>query len=151
MGSPMVSARDRSATPDSPYSRDVDQLTGSTLFARAGGATWFVELVDRFYAGVEGDSILRPLYPADLGPPRHHLALFLAQYWGGPPAYEAERGHPRLRRRHLPFAIGSAERDAWMKHMQAAVTAGGLSPTDQAQVLAYFESAATALINQSTR
>ena len=112
---------------------------------------WFVDLVDRFYAGVENDLLLRPLYPEDLGPPRHHLALFLAQYWGGPPAYEAERGHPRLRQRHFPFVIGPAERAAWMAHMRSAVDQGGLSPTDEAQVLAYFESAATALINQSPR
>jgi len=126
----------------------VDQLTGSTLFERAGGMTWFVELVDRFYHGVEDDALLRSLYPEDLSPARHHLALFLAQYWGGPPAYEAERGHPRLRRRHFPFPIRAAERDAWMEHMRASVIMGGLNPADEAQILDYFESTATALINQ---
>ncbi|MHB8509736.1 MAG: globin domain-containing protein [Candidatus Dormibacteria bacterium] len=119
-----------------------------TLFDRVGGSSWFVALVDRFYAAVEQDPLLRPLYPADLGPARVHLALFLAQYWGGPPEYQAFRGHPRLRRRHAPFAIRGAERDAWMVHMRAAVRSGQLSASDEAEVLAYFESAASALINR---
>ena len=105
-------------------------------------------LVDRFYSGVEHDALLRPLYPDDLGPAREHLALFLAQYWGGPPAYEAARGHPRLRRRHFPFAIGPAERNAWITHMEAAVRAGGLDPADELEVMAYFRTAASALVNQ---
>ncbi|MGI8607819.1 MAG: globin [Candidatus Dormibacteria bacterium] len=120
---------------------------GVTVYARVGGLPWFEELVERFYAAVQADIVLRPLYPADLTQARRHLALFLAQYWGGPPVYEAERGHPRLRRRHFPFAIGIAERNAWLTHMNAAVRAGGLSPADEGEMLGYFDSAATALVN----
>lgn len=120
-----------------------------TLFDRAGGEPWFTALVDRFYARVETDAILRPLYPEDLAPGRAHLASFLAQYWGGPANYSAERGHPRLRQRHFPFAIGAAERDAWVAHMTAAVRAGGLSPADEREMLDYFGMAATSLINQT--
>jgi hemoglobin len=101
-----------------------------------------------FYAAVETDPILRPLYPADLGPPRAHLAAFLAQYWGGPPDYSARRGHPRLRMRHAPFAIGLPERDAWLRHMRAAVQASPASDADKQALLAYFETAATSLINR---
>ena len=119
-----------------------------SLFARAGGEPWFVELVDRFYGGVETDPVLRPLYPADLAPGKAHLAAFLAQYWGGPRHYEALRGHPRLRQRHFPFAIGPAERDAWLSHMTAAVRSGNLGPGDEAEILAYFQMAAHALVNQ---
>ncbi|MDQ6746533.1 MAG: globin [Candidatus Dormibacteraeota bacterium] len=118
-----------------------------TLYERVGGRGWFDQLVDRFYAGVEQDPVLRPLYPEDLAPGKAHLAGFLAQYWGGPPEYQAERGHPRLRRRHLPFSIGRRERDAWVRHMAAAVTAGELSESDREEVLAYFDNAATGLIN----
>ena len=126
----------------------MDRVHESSLYQRAGGMPWFVGLVDRFYALVNSDPVLRPLYPEDLGPPRRHLALFLAQYWGGPPQYEAERGHPRLRRRHFPFPISGAERDAWMAHMTTAVRAGALSTADEADLLGYFDSTATALINQ---
>ena len=88
-----------------------------------GGEAFFTELVDRFYDGVARDPVLRPLYPEDLADSRRHLALFLRQYWGGPGTYSEERGHPRLRMRHAPFAIGEPERDAWLRHMLAALDA----------------------------
>jgi len=120
----------------------------SSLYERVGGDAFFFALVDRFYAGVETDSLLRPLYPPDLEPPRRRLALFLIQYWGGPHTYNAERGHPRLRMRHLPFPIGLAERAAWLSHMRAAVETGDAPASDRRALLDYFETAATALMNQ---
>ncbi len=116
------------------------------LHARVGDQ-WFHDLVDRFYAGVESDPVLRPMYPAELDESRRHLALFLIQYWGGPTTYSDERGHPRLRMRHAPFPVDAAAHDAWLTHMTAAVRAGGLEPDDEAQVLAYFEMAAAHLVN----
>jgi hemoglobin len=123
-------------------------MAADTLFERVGGQPWFDALVERFYEGVEPDPVLRPLYPDDLEPGKHHLALFLGQYFGGPQTYSDLRGHPRLRARHLPFRVGQAERDAWVGHMTKAVAAGGLSEDDEAAVLAYFSDAATFLINQ---
>ena len=125
-----------------------------TVFAAVGGQQFFDELVDHFYDAVEQDELLRPMYPADMGPSRQRLAGFLAQYWGGPADYSAERGHPRLRMRHMPFAIGTAERNAWMRHMLASLEAARLpdgSPLDPdiAQAMfAHFDNAATHLINQ---
>ncbi len=119
----------------------------ATMYERVGGEAFFVTLVDRFYEGVVADPVLRPLYPDDLAESRAHLALFLAQYWGGPPAYNELRGHPRLRMRHAPFVIGTLERDAWLRHMTGAVRAAGLAPDDEAELLAYFEMAATQLMN----
>jgi hemoglobin len=118
-----------------------------SLYARVGGAPFFVALVERFYAGVEADPKLRPLYPDDLGPGKRALTLFLVQYWGGPTTYSDEKGHPRLRMRHFPFTIGTAERDRWYHHMSAAVAASGAPPAEQAELLAYFDMAATAMIN----
>ena len=64
--------------------------------------------------------MLRPLYPEpDLAAAAERLRMFLMQYWGGPTTYSEQRGHPRLRMRHAPFAIGTAERDAWLRHMRA--------------------------------
>jgi hemoglobin len=123
--------------------------TPTSLYDLVGGSDWFVALVDRFYEGVEADPVLRPLYPDDLTASRAHMAGFLIQYWGGPTTYSDERGHPRLRMRHAPFAIGRAERDAWVGHMRVAVEAGGLAPAAEAQVLAYFDDAATHLVNQA--
>jgi hemoglobin len=122
-----------------------------SLYDEVGGEPFFVELVDRFYAGVASDLLLRPLYPDDLTEPRRHLALFLQQYWGGPGTYSEERGHPRLRQRHAPFVIGEPERDAWLRHMAAAlgavVTARGVAPELEAELLQYFLGAADFLVN----
>jgi hemoglobin len=126
----------------------VEKTRRETLYERVGGEPYFTSLVDRFYASVEGDPIVRSLYPEDLQPPKRHLALFLVQYWGGPRTYSAERGHPRLRMRHLRFRIGQLERDAWLQHMRAAVEGSDASAADSEALLAYFETAATSLINQ---
>jgi hemoglobin len=117
------------------------------LYERVGGQPFFDALVERFYAGVETDPILRPLYPDDLADPKAHLALFLAQYWGGPPTYSEERGHPRLRMRHAPFKIGLPERDAWLRHMGEAVRTAELASADESLLMDYFEMAARSLIN----
>lgn len=118
-----------------------------SVFEAVGGTPWFVELIDRFYSAVESDLLLRPLYPEDLSESREHMVLFLQQYWGGPTTYSEQRGHPRLRMRHAPFVITSAERDAWLKHMADAVRSGNLEPELEQQMLDYFEMAATHLIN----
>jgi len=121
-----------------------------SLFERAGGLVFFQRLVDRFYDGVESDPALLALYPepADLAPARHRLTLFLAQYWGGPTTYNDERGHPRLRMRHAPFAIGPTERDLWLAHMQVAL-ADLAPPADVTDELwSYFQMAAEAMRNR---
>ncbi len=120
---------------------------GETLYDRVGGQEWFDALVARFYEGVESDPVLRPLYPKDMAGSRTHLAMFLAQYFGGPRRYDALRGHPRLRMRHAGFVVGAAEHDAWLAHMTSAVGAGGLEDSDEAEVLRYFASAAAMLRN----
>jgi hemoglobin len=122
-------------------------VTDRPLFDRVGGDAFFVTLVDRFYDGVEHDAALRPLYPDDLADSRRHLALFLAQYWGGPSRYSDERGHPRLRMRHFPFRITELEAGRWWHHMRVAVEQSAAAPAEQAELLAYFESAATFLVN----
>ena len=126
------------------------RLTGrpeQTAYARWGGEPFFVALIERFYEGVATDPLLRPMYPDDLTDSKAHLALFLIQYWGGPPRYGEERGHPRLRMRHAPFPIGSAAADAWLRHMTDAVVAAGLAPADEEELLGYLTMAARSLIN----
>ena len=121
----------------------------TSLYERVGGQPFFERLVDRFYEGVRADAVLRPLYPEeDLTPAARRLTLFLVQYWGGPGTYTEERGHPRLRMRHVPFAIGSDERDRWMTHMRAAVQASGTDPDTAGELVRYFEMAAEAMRNQ---
>ena len=126
-------------------------MTEGTVYEAAGGEATFTELVERFYAGVAGDPILRPLYPADpemFAAASEHLRLFLIQYWGGPGWYSERRGHPRLRMRHVPFAIGRRERDAWMGHMREAVDEVDVPEPVREAFLEYFENAATAMMNR---
>ena len=121
------------------------------VFDGVGGTPFFVELVERFYAGVAADPLLRPLYPDDLTDSIEHMALFLQQYWGGPGTYSEQRGHPRLRQRHSPFVITEVERDAWFSHMAAALdqaaTDGKISPEIEARMLDYFAQTADFLVN----
>jgi len=122
-------------------------VTQITVFEVVGGQPFFDALVDRFYARVEADPTLRPLYPADLAPARRSLALFLGQYWGGPAIYSAEKGHPRLRIRHAPFVIADRERDAWLAAMLAALEDADAPPAAVTLMIEYFTTASAALIN----
>jgi hemoglobin len=120
-----------------------------TVYELAGGEETFRTMVERFYARVAEDPLLRAVYPEeDLSGATERLTLFLIQYWGGPTTYSDRRGHPRLRMRHQPFAIGKAERDAWLRHMTAAVESLELAPEIMKALLDYFETASTAMINQ---
>ena len=119
-----------------------------TLYDEVGGMPFFERLIEVFYEGVANDAVLRPLYPDDLEPSTRHLTLFLAQYWGGPTIYDAERGHPRLRMRHAPFAVGPGERDRWLFHMRAAVDEMAPQEPVRRALLEYFEMAAEAMRNR---
>jgi hemoglobin len=124
-------------------------VTRTSVYERVGGMPFFERLVARFYEGVASDPALRALYPEeDLGPAAHRLTLFLAQYWGGPRTYEEQRGHPRLRMRHVPFAIDADQRDRWMRHMRSAVAS--LAPPDDVAVELdrYFVMAAESMRNR---
>ena len=120
------------------------------MYDRAGGMPFFEALVARFYAAVADDDILRPLYPeADLAPATRRLTLFLAQYWGGPRTYDDERGHPRLRMRHAPFAIDAAARDRWLVHMRAAIAELAPPPDVATALERYIAMAAESMRNRA--
>lgn len=131
--------------------------SGPTLFDRVGGEAFFRRLVDHFYEGVADDHVLLALYPEapDLRGARERLRLFLVQYWGGPTTYSDQRGHPRLRLRHMPFHIGPDERERWLTHMTAAVDATTaeldepLASAVRAELLAYFVPASEQLRNDT--
>ncbi len=140
------------ATP-TPPSEPTDEQVRVTLFEAVGGLPYFETIVDAFFDRVEHDPVVRSVYPEDLTEPRRRTALFLAQFWGGPPTYSEERGHPRLRARHFPFVIGQAERDGWVKHMMDAIDATPLPASIFEAVRPmlenYIETAATAMINHT--
>ena len=121
----------------------------ASFYEAVGGEETFRRLVHAFYQRVAADPELRRVYPSkDLGPAEEHLRLFLMQYWGGPRTYDELRGHPRLRMRHARFVIGEAERDAWLRHMRAALDQVGLDPAHDAQLWEYLVMAAHSLVNR---
>ena len=118
------------------------------FYERVGGKETFRKLVAKFYEGVANDDVLRPMYPEeDLGPAAERLQLFLEQYWGGPTTYQEQRGHPRLRMRHAPFVINPLARERWLLHMRAAVESIALPQLLEAELWAYLDRAATAMLN----
>lgn len=124
------------------------ETTGGNFYQLVGGAETFKKLAQKFYEGVAIDEILKPMYPEDdLGPAQQRLQLFLEQYWGGPTAYQELRGHPRLRMRHSDFKINPLARERWLKHMRVAVESLSLPQAQEAELWAYLDRAATAMLN----
>ena len=110
----------------------------------------FARLVAGFYRRVPTDDILAPMYPAaDLPGAELRLREFLIQRFGGPDRYSQQRGHPRLRMRHVRFHIDPRARNRWIELMQQSLDEANL-PQDAAQVLhSFFQNTATFLINQA--
>lgn len=113
------------------------------------GEEGFARLVRGFYAQVPGDPILGPMYPQDdLDGAEERLRDFLIGRFGGPPRYIEQRGHPRLRMRHVPFHINTAARNRWVELMDRALDSAGL-PAEAAAVLRdFFHATATFMINR---
>ena len=113
------------------------------------GEDGFARLVRAFYAQVPGDDILAPMYPADdLTGAEVRLRDFLVGRFGGPQRYIEQRGHPRLRARHAPFAIDQRARDRWIALMTLALDEVRLPAESDAVLRAFFAGTATFMINQ---
>jgi hemoglobin len=119
-----------------------------TFYEAIGGAATIERVVHRFYQGVANDPLLLAIYPEDdLGPAEDRFTKFLIQYWGGPTTYSQERGHPRLRMRHAPFAVTHQAREHWLRHFRAGLDEVALPPALDAQFWDYVERASLMMIN----
>jgi hemoglobin len=113
------------------------------------GEDGFHRLVAAFYRQVPQDALLGAMYPAnDLAGAEERLREFLIYRFGGPPRYIEQRGHPRLRMRHAPFAIGQAARDRWIQLMNNALAAAALPAEVEALLREFFDGTATFMINR---
>lgn len=119
-----------------------------SFYDEIGGMPTIAAIVDRFYAGIAQDEVLRPMYPEeDLGPAAERFTLFLAQYWGGPTTYSDERGHPRLRMRHAPFAVDPRAATHWLKHFKDGLESTDLTEEQKDQFWDYVSHAAQFMVN----
>jgi hemoglobin len=113
------------------------------------GEEGFQRLVSAFYKQVPQDDILGPMYPKDdMRGAEQRLRDFLIFRFGGPQRYIEERGHPRLRMRHAPFAVNQLARDRWVQLMDRAFAEANLQPEAEATLRRFFESTATFMMNR---
>lgn len=119
-----------------------------TAFEAMGGHETFDKLVRRFYDGVKEDEVLAAMYPeADWEGAIWRLRSFLEQYWGGPTTYSEQRGHPRLRMRHVPFQVTPDARDRWLAHMRRALDDIELAAELDDMLWQYLQRAAYSMVN----
>ncbi len=124
-----------------------------THYQRIGGEETIRRLVDRFYDLMDEDPDyygIRKMHARDLAEARDKLFMFLSGWTGGPQLYMEKFGHPRLRQRHLPFAIGEAERDQWMACMTRAMDEVGLDEKLRQELAAAFWKTADFMRNQES-
>ncbi|MFL5240713.1 MAG: ankyrin repeat domain-containing protein [Gemmataceae bacterium] len=141
---PFRGSRMTKSLPPPVRRRKADSGPQATLYERIGGEK-VERLVAAFYARVDSDSVIRPLYGKTLTCAIHALTAFMTTWLGGPPVYDV-RG-ARLRRRHMPFAIDARARDAWLANMKAAVREVGIPAAEARLLLAHLEFGARALVN----
>ncbi len=119
-----------------------------TFYDEIGGMATISRVVDVFYEGVADDELLRPMYPEEeLAGAKQRLALFLAQYWGGPTTYSDQRGHPRLRMRHAPYPVTHEARERWLLHFREGLDAVSLTAEQDAVFWDYVTMAALHMVN----
>ncbi|PTX60719.1 hemoglobin [Melghirimyces profundicolus] len=97
-----------------------------TIYERIGGDDAVTRIVEAFYPRVQKDPLLAPLFPEDIRPVMEKQRRFLTQFFGGPPLYSQQYGHPRLRARHLPFPITPRRAEAWLRCMAEALDEAGI-------------------------
>lgn len=125
-----------------------EQAPEEEIYARIG-EDGFARLVAAFYRRVPADTVLGPMYPQqDMVGAEQRLRDFLVGRFGGPQRYIAQRGHPRLRARHMPFTVDRRARDHWVALMDAALTEVQLEPASAATLRAFFHATATFLMNR---
>jgi hemoglobin len=125
----------------------IEMIAEGQVYARIG-EEGFERLVAAFYRQVPSDDILGPMYPAhDLHGAEERLRDFLVGRFGGPRRYEEQRGHPRLRMRHMPFKLDQAARDRWVQLMDRALDEAALPAEADAVLRQFFHHMATFLMN----
>lgn len=120
---------------------------GTTLYDWIGGESTVRQIVEAFYPKVQANPKIGPLFPEDITPVMEKQFMFLSQFFGGPPLFSTEHGHPMMRARHMPFEITTERADAWLGCMKEALAEVGLEPEKQAVVLERLKGPAYHFVN----
>jgi len=120
----------------------------TTLYDALGGEPAIRQIVETFYPIVQRDPKIGPLFPEDIDPVKEKQFLFLTQFFGGPPLYSMQYGHPMMRARHLPVPITVERADAWLDCMREALTRIGIDPELKEIVLERLKGPAYHFVNQ---
>ena len=123
-----------------------------SMFQRIGGAVMVDRLVESFYARMDRlpeAQTIRAMHAPDLGGAKNVLKRYLSEWMGGPKLYSVEKGHPRLRQRHIRFSIGEAERDSWLLCMRGALEETIKDPGARQEILAALQKLADWMRNQA--
>ena len=124
--------------------------TSENFYDTVGGEETFSFIVHRFYEQVPNDDILGPMYPPDdFEGAEQRLKMFLSQYWGGPKDYQEQRGHPRLRMRHVNYPIGVTAAERWLQLMSNALDGVDLTAEQREAIWEHMVRAADMLINSN--
>lgn len=135
------------ASPDARTGSDAGSSPPS-LLDRLGGRDAVERVVEAFYARIEADEELRPLFPQQMASGREKQKLFMEQWLGGEPRYSELYGHPRLRRRHFPFVISERAAGRWLRHMTEALRECGASADVVGEMLKALAPLAHQMINE---
>lgn len=123
----------------------MDEAVIYTILGEAG----FTKMVAAFYKRIKTDDLIKPMYPEeDMAGSEERLRDFLLFRFGGDPRYQAKRGHPRLRQRHVPFAIGEPEVERWLKLMNEAMVETKVPESIQIELRTFFTMVAHNMKNQ---
>ncbi|MEJ6573303.1 MAG: globin [Akkermansiaceae bacterium] len=123
----------------------MDEAVIYTILGEAG----FTKMVAAFYKRIKTDDLIKPMYPEeDMEGSEERLRDFLLFRFGNDPRYQAKRGHPRLRMRHAPFAIGEAEVERWLKLMDEAMVETNVPNSIQLDLRTFFTMVANNMKNQ---
>lgn len=106
------------------------------------------KLIHDFYSGIRQDELLKPMYQDDFDAAEERLFLFITQYLGGPDTYNQQRGHPRLRQRHVVFPITEQAKLHWLKNMEQALAMSEIADTERELLWKYFQQTAEFLKNR---
>jgi hemoglobin len=120
----------------------------TTLYDALGGEPAIRQIVETFYPIVQRDPKIGPLFPEDIDPVKEKQFLFLTQFFGGPPLYSMQYGHPMMRARHLHVPITVERADAWLDCMREALTRIGIDPELKEIVLERLKGPAYHFVNQ---